>query len=34
MSWVLEQNHATRGIIEKMGGSISKRYRLYRKDLD
>ncbi len=34
MSWVLEQNHATRGIIEKMGGSVSKRYRLYRKDLD
>jgi len=34
MSWVLEQNQATRGIIEKMGGSVSKRYRIYRKELD
>jgi GNAT superfamily N-acetyltransferase len=34
MSWVLEQNQATRGIIEKMGGKVSKRYRIYRKELD
>jgi len=33
MSWILEQNQATRGIIEKMGGAVTKRYRLYRKDL-
>ena len=34
MSWVLEQNHATRNIIEKVGGIVSKRYRMYRKELD
>jgi hypothetical protein len=33
MSWVLEQNHATRNIIEKVGGVVSKRYRMYRKEL-
>jgi hypothetical protein len=34
MSWVLEQNHATRNIIEKVGGVVTKRYRMYRKELD
>ena len=33
MSWILEQNQATRNIIEKVGGVITKRYRLYHKDL-
>jgi hypothetical protein len=33
MSWILEQNQATRNIIEKAGGVITKRYRMYRKDL-
>lgn len=31
MSWILEGNQATRNIIEKVGGQVSKRYRLYRK---
>jgi hypothetical protein len=33
MSWILEQNQATRNIIEKVGGQVSKRYRIYRKSL-
>jgi hypothetical protein len=33
MSWILEQNQGMRNIIEKMGGKVSKTYRLYRKDL-
>ena len=33
MSWILEQNQATRNIIEKVGGVITKRYRLYHKSL-
>jgi hypothetical protein len=33
MSWVLEQNLATCNIIEKVGGVVSKRYRMYQKDL-
>ena len=33
MSWVLEHNHATRNIIESIGGEITKRYRMYEKDL-
>jgi len=33
MSWVLEKNHATRNIIERVGGVVSKRYRMYRKEL-
>jgi GNAT superfamily N-acetyltransferase len=33
MSWILEQNQATRNIIEKVGGVVTKRYRLYQKDL-
>jgi hypothetical protein len=33
MSWILEQNQGTRNIIEKVGGVVSKRYRLYRKEL-
>ena len=33
MSWILEQNQGMRSIIEKMGGGVSKRYRMYRKEL-
>ena len=33
MSWVLEHNHATRNIIESIGGEISKRYRMYDKHI-
>ncbi len=33
MSWVLEHNQATRNIIESIGGEITKRYRMYEKDL-
>ncbi len=33
MSWILEQNQATRNIIEKVGGQVSKRYRIFRKAL-
>lgn len=33
MSWVLEHNHATRNIIESVAGEISKRYRIYEKEL-
>ena len=33
MSWVLDNNHATRHIIESIGGEISKRYRMYEKEL-
>lgn len=34
MSWILEQNQAMRNIIEKVGGVVSKRYRMYRKALN
>ncbi len=30
---VLEHNHATRNIIEGVGGEITKRYRMYEKSL-
>ncbi|MBT8048560.1 MAG: N-acetyltransferase [Xanthomonadales bacterium] len=33
MSWILEQNQAMRNIIEKVGGVITKRYRMYRKEM-
>jgi hypothetical protein len=33
MSWVLEDNQATRSIIESIGGRVSKRYRMYQKEL-
>ncbi len=33
MSWVLDHNQATRNIIESLGGEISKRYRMYEKNL-
>jgi hypothetical protein len=33
MSWILEQNQGIRNIIEKVGGIVTKRYRMYRKTL-
>jgi hypothetical protein len=33
MSWILQQNKATRNIIEKFGGEITKRYHMYEKTL-
>ena len=33
MTWILDHNHGVRNIIESIGGEISKRYRMYEKDL-
>lgn len=33
MSWVLDHNRATRNIIESVNGEVSKRYRMYEKEL-
>ena len=33
LSWVLKQNKATRNLIEKFGGKITKRYQMYGKAL-
>ena len=33
MSWILEDNHGMRNIIETIGGDAYKRYRVYEKDL-
>ena len=33
MSWILEQNHAMRKIIESVGSTLYKRYRIYQKEL-
>lgn len=33
MSWILEHNHGVRNIIESVGGDITKRYRMYEKEL-
>jgi hypothetical protein len=33
MSWILQDNKATRNIIEKFGGNVSKRYHMYEKHL-
>jgi len=33
MSWILDHNHGVRNIIESIGGDITKRYRMYEKDL-
>ena len=34
MSWILDSNKPTRNIIEKFGGKITKRYRMYHKSLE
>ncbi len=33
LSWILEDNRDMRRIIERIGGVVSKRYRMYDKDL-
>jgi hypothetical protein len=33
MSWILESNAAMLGIVELLGGHISKRYRVYEREL-
>ncbi len=33
MSWILEDNHRMRGILEGLGGKVYKRYRIYEKAL-
>ena len=33
MSWILEDNMGVRNIIESLGGTVCKRYRIYRKEL-
>jgi GNAT superfamily N-acetyltransferase len=33
MSWILDHNHGVRNIIESVGGKITKRYRMYEKEL-
>ena len=33
LSWILEDNEGMRNIIESIGGRVSKRYRVYDKDL-
>ena len=33
LSWILEDNQAMRNILEKIGARVSKRYRLYQKDI-
>ena len=33
LSWILADNHGMRGIIERIGGTVSKRYRMYDKNL-
>ena len=32
-SWVLEDNHAMRNTLEKMGARVYKRYRIYEREL-
>ena len=33
LSWILEDNKGMRDIIESIGGTIYKTYRIYSKDL-
>jgi hypothetical protein len=33
LSWILEDNQGIRDIIESVGGTIYKTYRIYSKDL-
>ena len=33
MSWILDHNHGVRNIIESVGGEVTKRYRMYEKEL-
>jgi len=33
MSWILESNRGVRNIIEQVSGKVTKRYRVYSKEL-
>jgi hypothetical protein len=33
MSWILEGNQGMRNIIEQIGGTVTKRYRMYAREL-
>ena len=33
MSWILEGNQGMRNIIEQIGGKVTKRYRMYAREL-
>ena len=33
LSWILEDNAGMRSILERLGGTVTKRYRLYEKSL-
>lgn len=33
MSWILEQNQGVRNIIESLGSTLYKKYRIYQKDM-
>lgn len=33
LSWILEDNTAIKGVIERIGGTVYKRYRIYEKSL-
>ena len=33
LSWILEDNKRMRGLIEAIGGTVYKRYRIYQKEL-
>jgi len=33
LSWILEDNKGMRGIIESIGGRVSKTYRIYSKQM-
>ncbi|MGE4616535.1 MAG: N-acetyltransferase, partial [Gammaproteobacteria bacterium] len=33
MSWILEDNEAMKNMIESLGGYVSKRYRIYEKNI-
>ena len=33
LSWILEDNAGTRNIIESLGGTVYKRYRIYGREL-
>ncbi|MEJ8567132.1 N-acetyltransferase [Elongatibacter sediminis] len=34
MSWILESNQGMRNIIERIGGRVTRRYRMYGRDLE
>ena len=33
LSWILEDNHGMRNILQSLGGTPYKQYRIYQKEL-